>query len=322
MNVLFVASGNTKEGISPIIKSQGESLKKLDITVQYFPIEGGGLRGYLRGALKLRKYLKNNFIDIIHAHYTLSGWSALLSLSKKPLILSLMGDDANGTYIDKSKIKFKSRYLKLLTFFIQPFVQAIISKSSNIERIVYRKGISYIIPNGVNINIFNIHSNGFRKELGLESEKKYILFLADHKLPVKNYSLVQNAVDRINETHLEVLSPFPVAHEDVVKYLNSADVFVLSSFMEGSPNVIKEAMACSRPIVSTPVGDVDWVLGDTEGCYLASFDPSDFADKIKKSLLFAEQKGKTEGRKRILALGLDSESVAKRIIEVYEKVLS
>src|SRR5690606_30979119 len=97
---------------------------------------------------------------------------------------------------------------------------------------------------------------------------------------------------------------------------------VLTSFMEGSPNVVKEAMACNCPIVATDVGDVKWVLGETEGCYIASFDPSDFAEKIKSALAFARQKGRTNGGQRITELGLDSETIAQRVLHVYKQVIA
>jgi glycosyltransferase involved in cell wall biosynthesis len=105
----------------------------------------------------------------------------------------------------------------------------------------------------------------------------------------------------------------------VPRYLNEADVLAFSSFMEGSPNVIKEAMACNCPIVSTDVGDVRWVLGDTKGCYIASFDPADFAKKMELAIHFSQVVGRTKGRQRIVALGLDMNTVAKRIMAVYKK---
>ena len=92
--------------------------------------------------------------------------------------------------------------------------------------------------------------------------------------------------------------------------------------MEGSPNVVKEAMACNCPLVSTNVGDVEWVIGNTEGCYISSFEPAVMAEKIKLALQFAEKQGRTKGLTRIMELGLDSETVAKRIINVYENLLS
>ena len=80
-------------------------------------------------------------------------------------------------------------------------------------------------------------------------------------------------------------------------------------------------MACNCPIVSTDVGDVRWVIGNTEGCYKCSYEPGDVAEKIKMALEFARTKGRTKGRQRIIELGLDSESIAKRIVEVYESVI-
>ena len=93
---------------------------------------------------------------------------------------------------------------------------------------------------------------------------------------------------------------------------------VLTSFHEGSPNVIKEAMACNCPIVATNVGDVEFIIGDTKGCYISDFDANDVAEKIKLALEFGK---KTEGRNRIIEFGLDSRSVARKIIRVYKQVL-
>jgi glycosyltransferase involved in cell wall biosynthesis len=186
---------------------------------------------------------------------------------------------------------------------------------------VYRKRISFVIPNGILLDRFKLINSNIREDLGLSDSKQYILFMGDKSLVRKNYNLVSSAYQLLGGKDIEILAPFPVKHDEVVKYFNAADVFAMPAFMEGSPNVIKEAMACNCPIVSTRVGDVEWVFGDTEGCYLSSFDSSDFAQKLKLALDFAEKKGRTNGRQRIIELGLDSATVAKRIIEVYDKVL-
>jgi glycosyltransferase involved in cell wall biosynthesis len=322
MKVLFVCSGNSKDfEIPPFIKEQGTSLVEQGVDVSYFPVQGKGIKGYLKKAKELKQQLQQSPVDLIHAHYTLSGWVVVLARPKIPIILSLMGTDAYGEYTGPGKVLFKSRFLTLLTFLIQPFVDAIISKSNHIASYVYRKGISNIIPNGIRLERFKLYPPEIRVELGLNPAKKYVLFLGDKNYKRKNFALAQSALNLIQNDDIELLAPYPIAHDEVVKYLNAVDVFIMTAFMEGSPNVIKEAMACNCPIVATNVGDVNWVMGDTEGCFITSFDPKDVAGNIEKAIAFGKENGRTNGRERILELGLDSESVAKKILDLNNKVL-
>lgn len=321
MKVLFVCSGNCKDfEIVPFIKEQGESLKKEGIAVDYYPVVGKGLFGYVKAGLRLRKLLRKKHYDLIHAHFTYSGWSALIGAGRKmPVVLSLMGSDANGEYKGEKKVIVKSRISSFLTWLIQPFVKAIISKSFNIEESVYQKHKSFVIPNGVNMQKFKprlVHTNSNGSSV---NAKKKVLFLGNKTRPGKNFALVQAAVQRLND--VELICPYPVLHNDVPYHLNEADVLVLPSFMEGSPNVIKEAMACNCPIVSTDVGDVKWVIGKTKGCYIASFDVEDFGEKIKMAINFSQTNGRTNGRQRIIDMGLDMNTVAQRIIDVYRRSL-
>jgi teichuronic acid biosynthesis glycosyltransferase TuaC len=110
------------------------------------------------------------------------------------------------------------------------------------------------------------------------------------------------------------------SREEVNLLLNACNVALLTSFSEGSPQFIKEVMACNRPVVATNVGDIEWLFGDEPGHYLCGFDALDVAKKIKLALNFA--KPSTNGRARIGKLGLDSASVAGRIIKIYNQVLS
>lgn len=323
IKVLFVASGNSKTfDMAPFIKAQAESLRALGVDVQYFLVKAKGFSGYLRASSKLRNLLVKNSIDIIHAHYTLSGWTAVLSLPKQPIVLSLMGSDAYGEYIGVNKIQLCSRYLTSLTYLIQPFVSSIICKSKNIESFVYLKQKSYVIPNGIMLDKFTYHENGFRKELGLDLVKKHILFLGNKENRRKNFNLLEAAVNLINSDDIYLVAPYPISHDQVVKYLNSVEVLVLPSLMEGSPNLVKEAMACNCPMVATDVGDVRWVIGDTPGCFLASFDPEDMANKIILALEYSRKHGRSKGRNRIIELGLDSKTIAKRILHVYKNLVN
>ena len=95
MKILFVSSGNSQNGISPIIKNQGESIVKAGIELEYFLIKGKGIKGYFKSIFTLRKHLKNNTYDIVHVHYSLSAIVASLA-GAKPLIVSLMGSDVKS----------------------------------------------------------------------------------------------------------------------------------------------------------------------------------------------------------------------------------
>ena len=78
-------------------------------------------------------------------------------------------------------------------------------------------------------------------------------------------------------------------------------------------------MSCNVPIVSTNVGDVEWLLDGVNGCYIADFNPVDFSKKLSKAIQFSIKNRRTKGRDRILKLGLDSKVVAEKVKGIYEK---
>ncbi|MEQ1745715.1 MAG: glycosyltransferase [Saprospiraceae bacterium] len=321
MKILFVFSGNSKQfPVSPFTQAQADSLRARGMEVDYFPIQGKGMKNYLKNIAPLRKHLKTTRYDLIHAHYSLCGWVAVLAtMGRVPVVVSLMGDDAQGTFTGEGRIEWKSRIPILMTRLLQPFVRAVISKAPDLARVVWRKNISHVIPNGVRLDQFQLVPGGCHATLGLQTEKKYVLFLGNPADSNKNITLVREAVRLLNRQDVELLNPYPVTHDKVVQYLNSVHVFTLCSFGEGSPNVVKEAMTLNCPIVTTPAGDAAWILGDTPGCHVSSYDPAVFAEKLHLALTFS---ARTRGRERIVELGLDSEAVAARIEEVYRDVLA
>lgn len=323
MKVLFVVRGkNENSSISPFIKSQAESLSEQNITVEFFKVYGKGITAYLTSAKKLRKFIKKYKFDLIHAHYALCGWTAVLAASGKPVIVSFMGSDVLGEYVASNRITLKSRIVVFLTFLLQFFVDSIISKSPNIHKKLILKKRSVIIPNGVNTDLFfNKAGVDLKNELGLTGEKKYILFLGNPEDSWKNIDLAKEAIKMTGNDQIELLVPYPITHEKVAKYLNASDLLIVTSYMEGSPNVIKEAMACNCPIVSTDVGDVKWVIGNVQGCYLSSFNPNHIAELINAALKFGEIYGRTKGYNRIIDLGLDSKTISAKIISVYKRLI-
>lgn len=310
MKVVFISSGNSKNGISALVKKQGESLQRAGIDVEFFKIKGKWFQGYFRNIFIFRTFLKRNTWNIIHAHYSLSAYVAALA-GAKPLVVSLMGSDVYS--------KFYYKYLN--KFFNHFFWNACIVKSVNMQ-IVSKIQNSILIPNGIDLNTYNLLArDDSREKLGLDKGKKYVLFASDPARKEKNFSLSNIAVDQLNKT-VELLIVNGKTQEEMNLYYNAVDVILLTSHHEGSPNVVKEAMACNCPVVSTDVGDVRWLFGDEPGHFITSFDPVDIAEKIKLALEFREKQKQTNGRERIIKLGLDSETVAGKIIEVYKRVLS
>ncbi|MGD0711519.1 MAG: glycosyltransferase family 4 protein [Bacteroidales bacterium] len=309
MKVLFISSGNAKEGISSIIKNQGESLICREIQVDFFTIRGKGLWSYIRHIFILQKFLKSNTFDIIHAHYSLSAYVATFA-GARPLIVSLMGSD----------VKSNKRNRYIIKFFNHFFWKACIVKSQDMKKSVKISNI-VVLPNGVNIKKFYpVNKMEARQKLGWSLEDRIVLFAADVSRPEKNFKLCLQAIGILGFTCV-LKTLCEVDNEKMVYWYNASDIILLTSLHEGSPNVIKEAMACNRPIVATNVGDIEWLIGNISGCYIISFAPQDVAEKIKLAIEFGKNKGSTKGRERIIELGLDSETVAKKIIEVYKTVL-
>ena len=98
--------------------------------------------------------------------------------------------------------------------------------------------------------------------------------------------------------------------------MSACDALVFPSYQEGSPNVIKQAMACNLPIVATDVGDVREIIGKTKECYVSKPSVTEFAERINEILAHRKR---TDGREHIRHL--DAAAVSRRVIEVYEQVL-
>lgn len=274
------------------------------VMVEYFAIQGKGVAGYLSNYKRLIRTIHKLKPDIIHAHYGLSGLLANLQ-RHVPVVTTYHGSDINSPAV------FPFSRLCMMLSRHNIFVSEKNSIKSGLSR-------NYsIIPCGVDTHLFvPTDKEQARKELELDITKKYILFAGTFENPVKNASLAQSATTCLAEVELLELKGY--SRDQVTLLMNAVDVALMTSFTEGSPQFIKEAMACNCPIVSVPVGDVPKVVQFTEGCFISAYDPTDIAQKLRQALDYGKR---TEGRKRIFDLDLDSESVARRILEVYRSIL-
>lgn len=304
MRVLFVYRVFKPDYKDPVVESQAEALLKEGLDLTLFPIKNGG-SGYIKAYFSLRKFLKKTSFDIIHGHYSYCGFIAACAFKGKK-VCSLMGSDIYiENFFFKRLTKFFSKYIWDLT----------IVKSSRMNKEVLK---SFIVPNGVDYEKYKpIEKTAAFQFTNFNPNKFNIIFVAyDIHSVIKNFKLAKEAVFSLNNSSLELIPVSNVNHEDLIYYYNSADLLLLTSLSEGSPNVIKEAMACNCPIVATDVGDVSEVIDETDSCYLSSFEVVDLANKISNVIEF---NSRTNGREKIQHL--NSKSISKKLIYLYEKLL-
>lgn len=316
MKVLFVSSGRQGD-TNPIIKNQGESLLRAGVELEYFVVAGRGWKSYVKSIMPLRKRIKEGGFDVIHAHYS---WSAYLtgiaSIGLRvPMIVSLMGNDI----LDYWWYPVLARIVAVC----KPW-RAVIVKSQEMRK---RVGIerAIVVPNGVNMERFcELSKNECRNKIGWEEDKLHVLFPARKEDTRKNWSLAEAAIKRIineklvgSNVDIKLHEMNGVKNEDTPILYNAADVVVLPSFYEGSPNAVKEAMACNCPIVTTDMGDCHERIEGVEGCYVAnSYDVDEFAQLIAKAFAYGK---KTKGRERLIADGIADWQIAERLISIYKE---
>jgi glycosyltransferase involved in cell wall biosynthesis len=314
MRVLMVASGNDQPvyKVSPFVYEQTLALREKGIEVEIFPIIGKGVLGYLKAAFELNKLLKKKKFDIIHGHYLMAALVTILQF-KVPVVTSFIGCDINVP---------KYRLLSKLTVFKR--AKSVIFVSENLQRISGYNKKSHVVQYGLDLNKFYpVDKQEARKHLKWSENEIYVFFNSRFDRVEKNAQLAFAAIEILKKQGIQckLIEFRNIKTEDLNFYYNASDLFLLTSIREGSPQSVKEALACNCPVVCTDVGDVKWVIGNTEGCYVTSFSIDDVTDKIIKAMEYSAKNGRTKGRERILELGLDVENIANKILEIYRKVL-
>lgn len=309
MKVLIVASYNSNH-FSPFVLEQANALSEQGIEIDYFGIIGHGMIGYYSNIKRFFKLVKEYKPDVVHAHYGLSGLLANLQRTV-PVVTTYHGSDIHSS----KRILFLSRIAMCLS-------KHNIFVGENLYEIAkYKKENYSILSCGINMSVArSIDFLSARKQLGWDSEKIYVLFAGAFNNQIKNYSLARASVDLVGNCELIELKGY--SKEEVYLLMNACNLLLTTSLRESGPLVVKEAMACNRPVVSTDVGDVRCVIGNTEGCYITSYDVNDCADQIKKAIEFSRERGDTNGRKRIVEIGLDNEIISKRLITIYDSILN
>ncbi|MGH9351805.1 MAG: glycosyltransferase [Terriglobia bacterium] len=301
------------------IKEQAESLRPFGVEYDLLFINGRESKwNYTRGVRKLHRALRKGRHDLIHAHFGLAGCVARLQ-ARVPLVVTFHGDDVLGRPTKSGRITAKGRFFQASSFLLARSAAAVIVQSQEMKETL-RLPRAQVIPCGIDLNLFQpMQQEEARAKLGLPAGTTYVLFPYNPAEERKRFDLVEEAVRLAGREvpGLEILRVTGKPHAEMPLYMNAADVLVMASMIEGSPVAVKEAMAVNLPVVSVRVGDTAELIGETEGCYLATRDPASIAAKIVE---VCRRGQRTHGRDAIARLAIDN--IARRIVEVYARVLS
>lgn len=296
------------------VKEQIDGLKK------YFPeIENNiyWIKGrknklyYIISIVLLNWHLIFHKYDIIHFHFSLSGLFILFNpFVKIPVIMTLHGSDAHKS----NKIFY--RISKMLAKKVQNIFYLNDEMKKNFKE--HASKMSYV-PCGIN-------TDKFRADRNINNTSKFtIAFPASKLRPEKNYQLFIKIIEilRLNiELEIELIEIHNKTRTEVVDILNLVDLVIMTSISEGSPQIIKEAMCCNTPIISTNVGDVGYLLDGVKNCYVIdSFESIDFIEPVLDILNLKPEDRESNGRTRIFELGLDEKSTSKKIYTIYENLI-
>lgn len=303
--VLFVYSSQGLFARTHLVTTQGQSLEKKGIAIEYYDINGNGILSYIKHISLLRNYIKENHFNVIHAQFGYSGFTSAIA-GCKPLVVSLMGTDYR---LEKASAFITRIFAKL-------FWDVTIVKSRKMFDNLKIKEAK-IIPNGIDFARFNtIDREIARRQIGFNSSA-HVLWVSDPERKEKNFDLAREALAHLNTDDVELTVVNNIELDQVPFYYYASDVLLVTSKWEGSPNVVKEAMACSLPIVSTDVGDVIDTIKDTEGCYITNSSPEAVASALDTALHFGKR---TNGRSQVKHLDVDH--ISERLMETYSRLLN
>lgn len=295
------------------VKEQVESLQKIGVDCDVFYCDGQnkGFKKYITYLPSLWKKAMFGGYDIIHCHHALS--AVLLTMTGAPLFKKVILSYQNDPMYEWGDWMFHIFNLLFKRFIIKnpsPYLQ---------------KKKSVYLPNGCNQDFFHpMDMAECRKRLGWEADKQYIIYMDSNKgvRTQKRKDRFDEVIGLLNSKYgwkAEAVVMRNVERSLVPLYLNAANLHLISSDFEGSPNSVKECMCCNTPVVSTPVGNVLKMIGDIPGAYVTKgFAAEELAECCDKVL-----RGKTpfEGREKFLAKGYGMATVAEKIKMLYEEII-
>ncbi len=321
MRVLFVTNqwpNQSKSFVSPFVHEKVESLRDLGVEVDVFDYRGSwNPLFYLQAMISLRQKLNKQSYDLVSSHFGQCGFIAV-SQTRLPVVVRFGGSDLIGWKKSNGKEPLASKFLRLISRFAAFRASQVIIPGEHMAVHLGRKDYN-VLPTGINLDLFYpMNQEECRLKLALPMDKKLVLFAADPTKVLKRFDLAKKIVDIAMKHHsIELIVASKIPHSQMPAYMNACDVLLLTSQHEGSPNVVKEALACNLSVVSVDVGDVRTRIGTANNCKVCD---KDDPSEIAKALVDVLSQGK-DSRLRNLVLELDSHKTALKELEIYHKAI-
>lgn len=256
--------------------------------------------------------------DVVHAHFgTITGFAAVAA-ANVPVVITFRGSDLNPSPSDGL---IRNALQKLLSNSAARLAKGIILVSRDLrDRLWLEHPNARVIPTGIDLDLFcPANAAVAREQLGWSLDDRIILFNAGTSPRVKRLDLAEKSVELLRESvpgvSLKVLRGM-TPHDALPLYMNAADCLLLTSDFEGSPDIVKEALACNLPIVSVDVGDVRERTRDVTRTAIVARDPESIASETARMLASKER---SNGREKISEL--DSRKIRDAVIQVYREIL-
>jgi teichuronic acid biosynthesis glycosyltransferase TuaC len=307
---------NPNRGV--FIARQVDFLRRSGVETEVFAFQGAkSFKNYLLAYRQLRSLVRTRRYDILHAQFGQSGALAAL-LMRPPLVVTFRGSDVHGIYGSRGRYTASSLFLRAMSRFAAVRADETVVVSKSLIPLLPSR-YYHVLPSGIDLDLFKPSSKeDARTQLGLPQSGKLVLFGGGKTTPVKRYKLASETVAIVEKNMpVEMVILNQVPHQKMPLYMNACDVLLLTSAHEGSPNVVKEALACNLPVVSVKVGDVEERLKDVANCRVCN---GDTPDELAAALLEVLDAPRSE-KARNAVLSLCEKKITGELINIYRSAL-
>ena len=168
------------------------------------------------------------------------------------------------------------------------------NKLKNIYNDSYQKKPSFVITDGVDLNLFKMKNKDKYLKVKENKEMK-IGWTGNSKFTDESgddlkglQKVIKPAIQELQDEGYKIKLEIAdrniklIPHSEMPKYYENIDIYICASRTEGTPDTVLEAMACGIPIISTDVGIVTDVFGEKQSKYIIKRNKDDLKEKIKK----------------------------------------